>query len=150
MTTQPTAATNGSPGSGTPDAITVVEDFLDSLRRLDIDRVIELAHEDITFHNVPFPPARGIEEVERQLRTYERFATGLAIETHNIAAKGDTVLTERTDVMEFGRVPIELWVAGTFEVADGKVRVWRDRFDFANLLAGTAKGLAQGVLSLVR
>ena len=132
------------------EAIAVVEDFLGALERLDIDRVLELSHPDITYQNVPFRPARGVAQFEGQLRKFERFATGFEARNHNIAANGSTVLTERTDVLEFGPAPVDLWVCGTFEIRDGKVFVWRDRFDFANFLAGTARGLAKGALSLVR
>lgn len=131
-------------------ALEVVHEFIAALERIDVDRLLELSHPDITYQNVPLPPARGLAQFEGQLRKFERWATGLAIENHNIAASGSTVLTERTDVLEFGRVPVSIWVCGTFEVRDGKVVLWRDRFDFANLLAGTARGLARGALSAAR
>ena len=47
----------------------------------------------------------------------------------NIAAVGDTVLTERVDVFHLPNGKIELPVMGTFEVKDGKIAAWRDYFD---------------------
>ena len=35
------------------------------------------------------------------------------------------------------------WVCGTFEVHDGRITVWRDRFDFADLTWAFLRGDAQ-------
>ena len=59
---------------------------------------------------------------------------------HHIAANGNVVMTERTDVFFAGPKTIELPVMGTFEVTDdGKISAWRDYFDmnqFMSQLAG--------------
>ena len=47
----------------------------------------------------------------------------------NIAADGNTVLTERLDIFVLPNVTIELPVMGTFELRDGKIAKWRDYFD---------------------
>jgi limonene-1,2-epoxide hydrolase len=41
-------------------------------------------------------------------------------------------------------------VCGTFEVRDGEVVLWRDYFDWANLLAGSAVGAGKAALGLVQ
>jgi limonene-1,2-epoxide hydrolase len=50
-------------------------------------------------------------------------------QVRNVAAVGDTVLTERVDVFYLPNGTIELPVMGTFEVKDGKIAAWRDYFD---------------------
>ena len=51
------------------------------------------------------------------------------------------VLTERTDVLVAGRVRAEFWVCGTFEVHDGRITLWRDRFDLVDTTVAMLRGL---------
>ena len=55
-------------------------------------------------------------------------------------------MTERTDVLRFGRVRVAFWVCGTFELRDGKIAVWRDYFSYLDILRGTVVGVVQAVL----
>jgi limonene-1,2-epoxide hydrolase len=59
---------------------------------------------------------------------------------HHIASNGPVVLTERTDVLGVGPVSASFWVCGTFEVHDGRITVWRDRFDYADLTWAVVRG----------
>lgn len=131
-----TAGTNG-----TRTEIDVVEQFLNALERLDVDAAIELLDPDVEYQNVPFPPARGIRQVGSQLRGLERWFSGFEAHTHHIAANGAVVLTERTDVLVAGRVRAEFWVCGTFEVHDGRITLWRDRFDLVDTTVAMLRGL---------
>lgn len=133
--------------AGSP--VGVVEAFIAALERLDIDAALEYAAPEIVYQNVPFPPARGIRAFERQMRWMSRFGTGFEARMHNIADNGPIVLTERTDVLTAGRLSVSLWVCGTFEVRDGKIVLWRDRFDFADVLLGTARGVVRALISVV-
>lgn len=133
-------------GTTRDDAIAVVEDFLHAMEQMDAERAVALLHPDVEYRNVPFPPARGKRAVEQQLRGFARYATAVELRNHHIAANGPVVLTERTDTIQVGRVKAAFWVCGTFEVQDGKIRVWRDRFDFFDLTRGVAWGLARALL----
>ena len=77
--------------------------------------------------------------------TLGRPSAGFEVYNHAISASGNSVLTERTDVMTFGRLRIQFWVCGRFDVEDGKIVLWRDRFDWMNYTVATLRGLA-GVL----
>lgn len=123
----------------------VVEEFLTALEHLDIDRAVELLDPDVVYQNVPFPPAKGRPAVEKQLRGLGRYASGFEAHNHNIAANGSTVLTERTDVIHRGRMRAAFWVAGTFEVRDGRITLWRDRFDFADVTWGLLRGAVEAI-----
>jgi limonene-1,2-epoxide hydrolase len=127
-------------------AIGVVEDFLMALEQFDTERAIALLHPEVEYQNVPFPPARGRQAVARQLQGFDRYFTGFEARTHHIAAEGDVVLTERTDVLELGRLRASFWVCGTFELEDGLIRVWRDRFDFADISIGFLRGAVRALL----
>jgi limonene-1,2-epoxide hydrolase len=121
--------------------------FLAALEDLDIDRALTYADPGIVYQNVPLPPARGIKAFERQMRTMARYGTGFEARVHNIAANGDTVLTERTDALVIGSWRAEFWVCGTFEVHEGKITLWRDYFDWPTVIAAGAKGLVRSALT---
>lgn len=124
----------------------VVTRFLAALERLDVDAALELLDPDVEYQNVPFPPARGIDQVARQLRMLDRYCNAFEARTHHIAANGPVVLTERTDVIGIGRVRAEFWVCGTFEVYDGRITVWRDRFDVVDVTRGFVTGSIRALL----
>lgn len=113
--------------------IQVVRDFLEALERLDIDAAVALLDDRAVYQNVPLPAARGREAVAKQLRWLARYGSDFEARIHNIASDGAVVLTERTDVIEIGRLRADFWVCGTFEVRDGKIALWRDYFDFVDV-----------------
>lgn len=129
----------------TTTSIRVVTDFLEALERFDVEAAIDLLAEDVRYQNVPFPPARGRDAVAAQLRGFSHLSAFEAV-VHNIAASGDVVLTERTDVLGVGPVRAAFWVCGTFEVDDGRIVLWRDRFDFLDLTRGFVVGAVRALL----
>jgi limonene-1,2-epoxide hydrolase len=139
MTTQPTTTETE-----------VVQAFLGALERLDIDAAIGLLDPAVVYQNVPLPAARGIAAVEKQLRFMARYGSGFRVAHHNIAANGAVVLTERTDVLTVGPVDAAFWVCGTFEVHDGRITLWRDRFDVADFLLAWLRGAAKAALAAFR
>jgi limonene-1,2-epoxide hydrolase len=108
--------------------------FCEAWGRLDMDRIIAMLAPEIEYHNIPLQPLAGKVEVERYLRSVGPFES-CEWEVVSIAANGDKVLTERIDRMVTGGVSISLPVMGVFEVADGKIRRWRDYFDLASYRA---------------
>ena len=130
-----------------PSEITVVREFLAALQASDTGRALELLAPAVVYQNVPLPPARGIKAVQKQLEGLQRLFTGFEVVHHNIAANGSTVLTERTDVLCLGPVRGAFWVCGTFEVHDGKITLWRDRFDYLDVLLSFGRG---AVLAIVK
>ncbi|MBN2624955.1 MAG: nuclear transport factor 2 family protein [Acidimicrobiales bacterium] len=131
------------------DPVEVVTTFLAALEELDIDRALELVSPDIVYQNVPLPPARGTAQFARQMRFVERWFTGFEAEVHTIAAEGTRVLTERTDVLERGPLRAEFWVFGTFEVVDGRITVWRDRFDWVTVITAALAAIPRALFRSV-
>jgi len=134
----------------TTTEITVVRAFLGALERLDVDAAVALLTDDVVYQNVPLPPARGRAAVEKQLRFLARWGRAFEVRWHNVASNGPIVLTERNDVLTFGPVAVDIWVCGTFEVREGRVVLWRDRFDFADLIVAVARGLVRAVAARIR
>ncbi len=132
--------------TGVATEIGVVRAFLGALERLDTDAAVALLHPEVEYQNVPLPPARGVRAVEQQLRWLSRYCTGFEARIHNIAGDGAVVLTERTDALEKGRLRAEFWVCGTFEVRDGKIVLWRDYLDYANVVWAFVKGAIRALV----
>ncbi|MDV6264023.1 limonene-1,2-epoxide hydrolase family protein [Rhodococcoides yunnanense] len=124
----------------TQQAIDIVEDLFDALRHRDTDRALSLLDERVVWHNVGLPKVRGITNVGKFLALLAKPTFGFDVTMHNIAADGNIVLTERTDVLIWRRHRIEFWVCGTFELRDGRVAVWRDYFDTIDFLKGLVRG----------
>lgn len=145
-----TVAFPSSTGSSTTDPAAVVKVFLSALEAFDLDAALALCHADIVYQNVPLPPARGRDAVAEQLRFLEKYAKGFRVDYINIAANGSVVLTERTDVITLGPVAGGFWVCGTFEVHDGLITLWRDRFDFVDFGWSFVRGGAKALVRAVR
>lgn len=124
----------------TSTEIEIVTDFLEALERFDTPAALDLLSPDVTYQNVPFPPARGHDAVAEQLAGMARLMRSFEVRMHHVASNGPVVLTERTDVLGVGPVRAEFWVCGTFEVHDGRITLWRDRFDYADLTWAFARG----------
>ncbi len=128
----------------------VVIALLRATESADPEEVVRHLADDVVWQNVPLPPARGKAVVAKQLRAMHRVITDVEVRIHNIAANGDVVLTERTDVIGRGAFRAEFWVCGTFVVRDGKVVLWRDYYDNATLLFACLKGLGRAAVTTAR
>jgi len=121
----------------------VVEQFLIRLADGEIDPAVDLLATDVEYSNVSLPTVRGRERVRRLAHlTLGRPGAGFEVYNHAISAAGSSVLTERTDVMKMGRLRIQFWVCGRFDVENGEIVLWRDRFDWMNFTMATLRGLA--------
>lgn len=142
-------ATQGHLADSAPTA--VVERFLDHLRTVtDSDAAAELLAVDVEFENSWMPTLHGRDRVRRLLQACVRIGTGLEIYVHAISANGSSVLTERTDVLMWGRLRVQFWICGRFDVRDGQIVMWREYYDPLRILAATARGLLGTVVPAVR
>jgi limonene-1,2-epoxide hydrolase len=129
----------------------VVERFLDHLLAGEIDAAAELLDVDVEYMNVSLPTLHGRKRVRRFFqRTLGRASAGFEVYVHAIAADGPTVLTERTDVLKLGRLSVQLWVCGRFDVRDGQIVLWRDYFDWLAFALATIRGLLGVVFPAAR
>jgi limonene-1,2-epoxide hydrolase len=129
----------------------VVEQFLELLRLGDVDRAVELLATDVEYKNVGLPTVRGRERTRRLFQaTLGRPGAGFEVYVHAISADGSTVLTERTDVLTFGRLRIQFWICGRFDVHDAQIVLWRDYFDQMNFWIATVRGLLGTIFPAVQ
>ncbi len=127
----------------TTDNSARVERFLALLAEKRIGAATELLAEDVEYSNVSLPTVWGRERVRRVLeQTLCRHGVGFEVYTHAISVAGNTVLTERTDVLKLGhRLRIQFWVCGRFDIEDGEIVLWRDHFDWWNSTVALWRGL---------
>ncbi len=121
----------------------IVRDFL-SLLETDPDASVALLHDDVEWRNSGMPTIQG-RRVFGMLRDMKKRKVGFAAVMHHVAADGDVVLTDRTDILSFGRWENSFPVRGTFEVVDGKIRVWDDAFSWAALTRSSLLGLVRAI-----
>ncbi len=126
-----------------------VSAFLQAMTDGDAEAAASLLHPDVVYRNVSLPPIRG-QAVDRLVRRWCASRYGFEVAVHRLAADGDTVLTERTDALVVGPVRAQFWCCGTFEVLDGRIVLWRDYFDWANLGASVLRGVAAAVVPTLR
>jgi len=130
--------------------VAVVEPFLERLRAADVDGAVELLADDLRYENTGLPTVRGRERVRSIFGSLNRFDVGFDVHMHAISARGPSVLTERTDVLSWGRLRVQFWVCGRFDVRDGRIALWRDRFDYMTTLLATLRGLVGVVVPAAR
>jgi limonene-1,2-epoxide hydrolase len=89
--------------------------------------------DDAVYHNIPLDPITGRDAIANTIASFIRPGPpgieAIEFRVINIAADGPVVMTERVDVFKVSNKSFELPVMGTFEVADGKIKAWRDYFD---------------------
>ena len=120
----------------------VVERFIDYLRTVtDNDAAVGLLAEDVVYENSWLPTVRGRERVRKVFQALLRIGTEVEMHVHAISADGPTVLTERTDVLQWGRLRIQFWICGRFDVHNGQIVEWREYYDPLAILTATLRGL---------
>jgi limonene-1,2-epoxide hydrolase len=123
------------------DAERVVRDFCSAFEKHDAEALRAFFTDDVVYHNMPMDPAVGIDAAVAFIAGFFGMCESMVIDMVNLAARDNVVLTERIDTFTIGGVVAPLPVMGTFEVRDGKISVWRDYFDMAQItkmLAGDA------------
>jgi limonene-1,2-epoxide hydrolase len=126
----------------TRGAADVVTSFLDSLAAGDLEGAMELLAPDAVWINVSLPTVRGRDRIEQLCRRGLAIGGRFRVHFHNVATEGDVVLTERTDALGLGRFEQRFWVYGRFELEAGRIRVWRDSFDWLDILVSLLRGAA--------
>jgi limonene-1,2-epoxide hydrolase len=129
-----------------PDtSVQVVEAFFAALADRDVDRATRYLTPDVVWQNTTLPTVRGLPAVRRALSLANRPALRFEAEMQNIVGDGETVLTERIDTLFVGPLRSTFWVCGTFELRDGRIEVWRDRFSWGNVAVGTVTATARSL-----
>lgn len=114
--------------------IAVVKQMIAAWEKRDADAIADMFSEDGVLHSMMIDPIKGRENIRPRMKFLVDNATHMKLNVRNWAVTGNTVIIERTDEFTFrghdGKVP----VVGVLEIADGKVKEWREYYDRAELL----------------
>ncbi|BCQ09713.1 limonene-1,2-epoxide hydrolase [Mycobacterium heckeshornense] len=133
----------------TVDNTRIIEKFLYALQDEDFEAAGAALDDDLVYQNVGLPTVHGRD---RTINLFRRMQGRVRFEVkiHRIAADGAAVLTERTDALIVGPLRLQFWVCGVFEVHNGRITLWRDYFDFYDMLKATVRALAATVFPSLR
>lgn len=121
----------------------VIRRFCEAFPRRDVEELLGFFTDDAVYHNIPLAPAVGTEAIREALEMFVPASPAIEFELVNIASSGPIVFTERIDRMTLAGNPVELPVAGVFELADGKITAWRDYFDMQMLMGAAPRPAAE-------
>ena len=124
-----------------PSPSDIVREFCSAFPTRDLATIERLLDDSAVYHNVGMEPAVGKEASLASIKGFFDMFESMEFKMLALAADGDTVLTERTDVLTVNGVAAPVPVMGTFEVRDGRIVAWRDYFDMGltgRLMAGEA------------
>jgi limonene-1,2-epoxide hydrolase len=113
------------------DPIKLVDTFCGLMAQRNAAVLKTYLADDAVYQNVGMPATVGADAIAENLsQQFAVFADSYAYQMINIAASGDTVLTERLDMIKTaaGEV-VGVPVMGTFVVRDGKIARWTDYWD---------------------
>jgi limonene-1,2-epoxide hydrolase len=123
-----------------------VRDFLEHLAAAETEEALALLAPDVEWRNTAMPAFRG-ERVHQMLRDMERRGVGFEVRWRHVAASGETVLTDRTDVITYAGWETSFRVRGTFTVHDDRITLWDDAFSWLELLGSGVVGLGRVLTS---
>jgi len=115
--------------------IELVRRFCDEWGGGDLDAIVAYFTDDAVYHNIPIDPVAGKDAIKATIAGFTAGVDKIEFRVHKIAAAGNVVLTERTDVFVTPEKSIELPVMGTFEVDGDKIAAWRDYFDLNQFMS---------------
>ena len=113
------------------DPIQLVGTFCRLMEQRDAAALKPYLADDAVYQNVGMPATVGAAAIAENLgQQFAMFPDSYAYRMINIAASGDTVLTERLDMIKTpaGEV-VGVPVMGTFVVHNGKIARWTDYWD---------------------
>ncbi len=131
------------------DNTDIVKTFLEALQDQDFDTFESLMSDDVVYQNVGLPTIRGGRRVGKLMRRMEGKAS-FEVKFHRNVANGATVLNERTDAIVLGPLRLQFWVCGVFEIHEGRITLWRDYFDFFDMVKATFRGIVGMAIPSVR
>ncbi|MBW2289031.1 MAG: nuclear transport factor 2 family protein [Deltaproteobacteria bacterium] len=116
----------------------VIRRFIEAWSRLDAVELAGYFAEDGVYHNMPAGPVAGRANIENFIRGFSASWTETTWDLLNIASSGNVVIAERLDRTRAGDKSVDLPCVGVFELEAGKIKIWRDYFDFATYQKGLA------------
>jgi limonene-1,2-epoxide hydrolase len=116
----------------------IIREFIEAWTRLDPKELAAFFADDGVYYNMPAGPVSGRANVEKLIRGFIASWTETRWEVRNLISSGNLVIAERVDRTRAGEKSVDLPCVGVFELEAGKIKIWRDYFDFATYQRGLA------------
>jgi len=126
------------PNSANEKKLAVAKEMVKAWNERNWDHVYELFAEEGVLHSMMMEPIVGRETIRAHLSPLTSGIDKIELRIRNIGVVGDVVMLERVDDFVYkgkhGSVP----VVGVMKIADGKVKEWREYYDYASLARALA------------
>lgn len=134
LTTPVSISAKESPVSTDPK-VAVVERMINAWNTRNWPLVADLFTEDGVLHSMMIEPVVGRKAIDARISALGAGISEITLNIKNIGRVGDVVFIERVDSFTYnghkGAVP----VVGVLEVEGDKIKVWREYYDRAELVA---------------
>lgn len=116
------------------DPLVVAHNMVLAWNALDAEAIGGLFAEDGTYQSMMKEPIAGRSTIQAHFAGVLEGATYLQLRLRNVAVNGNVVFLERLDVFTVNGKEGATPVVAVLEIADGKVKAWREYYDRADLL----------------
>ncbi|WP_162846130.1 limonene-1,2-epoxide hydrolase family protein [Seongchinamella sediminis] len=118
------------------DKLAVAQAMLDAYEALDWDKVASLIARDGVVHYVEKEPMHGPEAMRAHIERVGPALTRVAFKDLRMGVIDGVVMIERVDDFDYNGHHVSVPVFGSMEIADGKIKVWREYYDHEQMRRG--------------
>jgi limonene-1,2-epoxide hydrolase len=118
--------TDGTATAAANDAM--IREFIAAWERRDTEFIVDHFADDGVYHSVPLTPIVGKAAIREFVAGFTGKPPG-RLEIRHQVATATVVMNERTDFITLNGQPVTLPICGVFEIADGRIKAWREYFD---------------------
>ncbi len=129
------------PKMSTDPKVAVVQNMITAWNTRNWPLVANLFTEDGVLHSMMIEPVVGRKAIDARISAMGAGISEITLNIKNIGRVGDVVFIERVDSFTYNGHKGEVPVVGVLEVEGDKIKVWREYYDRAELVA--AMGLKQ-------
>jgi len=108
--------------------------MLEKWHALDLDGAVNMFTEDGVFHSMMRDPVKGRDALKSFMGKLFGGMTELTLEIKTESVSGNTVILERFDSWVYKGKPGSIPVVGVYDVENGKVKEWREYYDYDVLM----------------
>ena len=125
----------------TDPKVAVVQNMIEAWNTRNWPLVANLFTEDGVLHSMMIEPVVGRKAIDARISAMGAGISEITLNIKNIGRVGDVVFIERVDSFTYKGHKGEVPVVGVLEVEGDKIKVWREYYDRAELVA--AMGLKE-------
>ena len=114
--------------------VQAVMTMLEKWHALDLEGAVNMFTEDGVFHSMMREPYKGRDVLRDFMGKLFGGMSELTLEIRSEGVSGNTVILERFDSWVYNGKPGSIPVVGVYDVEDGKIKEWREYYDYAALM----------------